>query len=182
MNIRLGDRVKFIDELGGGKVVRMNSGVVTVEDEHGFQYDVLETAVILDLEVDYNMNSDVDKIEALQMTSATRKPLLSQNSKHHRDGKVPFLEVDLHIQHLMSSNFELSSHDMVIMQMKYVKEMWSLAKKNRYTKLVFIHGVGQGRLRREIRDFLSHQTNCEVFDANIQTYGFGATEVKLWYN
>jgi hypothetical protein len=183
MNIRLGDKVKFMDELGGGIVVRMNSGIVTVEDEHGFEYDVAEDAVILDLEIDYGQVSEVEKAETYKMRARNAKKSEAQlDSKHHRDAKIPFLEVDLHIQHLISGNFELSNHEMVTMQMNYVKQMWSIARKNRYNKLVYIHGVGQGRLRQEIRDFLSDQSNCEYFDANIQTYGFGATEVKLWYN
>jgi hypothetical protein len=181
MNISLGDKVKFMDEVGGGTVVRVGSGFVTVEDEHGFHYDVAEETVLLDMEIDYSQNNNIEKTADLEFLSTGAKgPMI--DSKHHRDGKIPFLEVDLHIQHLMSGNFELSSHDMVIMQMNYVKETWNLAKKNRYTKMVFIHGVGQGRLRQEIRDFLSDQSNCEYFDANIQTYGFGATEVKMWYN
>lgn len=183
MNIRLGDKVKFVDEVGGGTVVGLKNNLVTVEDEHGFQYEVPEDSVLLDQKIDYRMGGSATETDSLDNTGNSRNQNVDVDIiSHLKTAKIPFLEVDLHIQHLMSDNQKLGSHDMVLMQMSHVKKMFEAARKNRYTKVVYIHGVGAGRLKNEIRTYLSKKSNCEFFDGNFQTYGYGATEVRLWYN
>ena len=47
-------------------------------------------------------------------------------------------------------------------------------------KIVFIHGKGEGVLRRAILDELRRKyPRCTVQDASFQEYGFGATQVTI---
>jgi dsDNA-specific endonuclease/ATPase MutS2 len=55
------------------------------------------------------------------------------------------------------------------------------AQAKRLTKIVFIHGVGEGVLRSEIRHELRKYENVEFLDGDYREYGQGATEVRLWY-
>ena len=55
-----------------------------------------------------------------------------------------------------------------------------IAAEQRIRRVVFIHGVGQGVLRHQIRSRLDmYYPNCTVRDANPREYGSGATEVFL---
>lgn len=47
-------------------------------------------------------------------------------------------------------------------------------------KIVFIHGKGEGVLRRALLDELRRKwPACAVQDASFQEYGFGATQVTI---
>ncbi|MBP8850608.1 MAG: Smr/MutS family protein, partial [Breznakibacter sp.] len=52
--------------------------------------------------------------------------------------------------------------------------------KERGKRIVFIHGVGNGRLKSEVLRVLSREfPKCETQDASFQEYGFGATRVVI---
>ena len=60
------------------------------------------------------------------------------------------------------------------------ERMLAIAEKKKVKKVIFIHGVGQGVLRAEIRSFIkSYYPQCEFLDGNYQKYGHGATEVRF---
>ena len=46
-------------------------------------------------------------------------------------------------------------------------------------KIIFIHGVGIGRLKSEILKILQQYPNLHYFDAPLSKYGVGATEVWI---
>ncbi|MDY5417104.1 MAG: Smr/MutS family protein, partial [Sodaliphilus sp.] len=53
-------------------------------------------------------------------------------------------------------------------------------KKKLGQKIVFIHGKGEGVLRRALLDELKRKwPRCAVQDASFQEYGFGATQVTI---
>jgi dsDNA-specific endonuclease/ATPase MutS2 len=49
----------------------------------------------------------------------------------------------------------------------------------RAKKIIFIHGIGNGRLKFEIIKILKTYKKIEFQDASYQKYGFGATEVLI---
>ena len=51
------------------------------------------------------------------------------------------------------------------------------AMRKHIRKIIFIHGVGNGRLKSEIRKELQHYQGIKVRDADPSRYGRGATEV-----
>ena len=53
-------------------------------------------------------------------------------------------------------------------------------KNKREQKIVFIHGKGDGVLRKAVIDELKRKySNCRYQDASFQEYGFGATMVTI---
>ena len=51
--------------------------------------------------------------------------------------------------------------------------------RNNYYKIVFIHGVGKGRLREEIHAVLKTYKGITFRAASYEKYGWGATEVLI---
>lgn len=90
------------------------------------------------------------------------------------------LEVDLHIHELIDNTSGLSNKEMLDLQMKHFHEKLDEAIKKQVKKVVFIHGLGNGTLKQELRRELSHKYKRYAFqDASFQEYGYGATMVIL---
>lgn len=89
-------------------------------------------------------------------------------------------EVDLHIEELTDSFRGMSNHDMLQLQLRSFQKHLDEAINNRYHKIVFIHGVGNGRLKQEIMAILAGYTKeVRYHDAEYKRYGMGATEVII---
>ncbi len=86
-------------------------------------------------------------------------------------------EVDLHIQHLVDDYKDLGNSEMLQIQMKRFRQEMDKALRDHYKKVIFIHGVGNGRLRTEILRELRGYSGVVYHDASFQKYGYGATEV-----
>jgi hypothetical protein len=89
-------------------------------------------------------------------------------------------EVDLHILELVDSVSGLSNKEIQDIQMERFRSEMKKAVHNGINKIVFIHGVGQGTLKGELRHELeTHYKNYDVQDASFREYGYGATMVIL---
>ncbi len=89
-------------------------------------------------------------------------------------------EVDLHIQEIIESHSGLNSFEIMSMQMNYFTQMLEIAISNKFRKIIFIHGVGDGILKQEIINRLKTDYAYLKFqDAPLIKYGLGATEVLI---
>jgi hypothetical protein len=90
-------------------------------------------------------------------------------------------EIDLHIEALLDDTRGLDNGQILEIQ----KARFVIALESGFTaktkKMEFIHGVGNGKLKHEIRRLLDTQYVGLVryYDASFQEYGFGATMVIL---
>ena len=92
------------------------------------------------------------------------------------------MEVDLHIHQLTNSNRGMSNHDILNIQMETAKRQLEFAIRKRIQKVVFIHGVGEGVLKEELKYLFGRYDNVKYYDADYQKYGLGATEVYIFQN
>jgi hypothetical protein len=90
-------------------------------------------------------------------------------------------EVDLHIHELIDNYVGMSNAEMLNIQMEtFHKELSHGLKNNEIKKMVFIHGVGAGTLKNELRKSLSKDYPQLYFqDASFKEYGFGATLIII---
>ena len=116
----------------------------------------------------------------------------AMQQKVHEDRRVPqtivkkkvtdssILEVDLHITELLDNTNGLSNADMLDYQLEKFHEVLAKYAANKGQKIVFIHGKGDGVLRKAIEKEL--KTKYKQFyyqDASFRVYGFGATMVTI---
>lgn len=71
MKFDIGDKVRFLNTTGGGKVVRIDGKLVYVEDEDGFEIPVLESEVVL-------IEKSQEPVKTVKVESVTSKPLLEE--------------------------------------------------------------------------------------------------------
>lgn len=113
-------------------------------------------------------------------TQAPKKDLVKQEAPidKHKTGQGE-ATVDLHIAELVENIAGLSSHDMFQIQMDYFRKMLDSAIAAEYTKVTFIHGVGNGVLKNAIIEELKKYKNTENRMASIAKFGVGAIEVVI---
>ena len=88
-------------------------------------------------------------------------------------------EIDLHIEKLRSDHKSLHKSEILPLQIAFFRQCLDAAIAKQLKKVVFIHGVGAGLLKKEINDILKSYSNLEFEDASILKYGIGATEVRF---
>jgi dsDNA-specific endonuclease/ATPase MutS2 len=89
------------------------------------------------------------------------------------------MEINLHIEELLDSYKGMSNGEIIQVQLKHFQQALDKAINEHYRKLVVIHGVGNGRLKGEVRNILSSYNNLKHHDASYSKYGFGATEILI---
>jgi len=90
------------------------------------------------------------------------------------------VEVDLHIHELLEDTRGLANHEMLEVQLGRFRNELETAIANGTRRIVFIHGIGNGTLKQELRKELSTKYKKYYFqDASFKEYGYGATMVIL---
>lgn len=108
----------------------------------------------------------------------SRRPVVKKRRELHiNDGKII---VDLHIQELVDNTNGLSPADMLNLQVDEFRRVMDENLKNKGQAIVFIHGKGEGVLRKALTKELNHRyKGHDVQDASFREYGFGATQVTI---
>ena len=105
----------------------------------------------------------------------TKRPVTKNTGK-----RPAIIEVDLHIDELLDTTAGLSNADMLEVQMKEFRKTMDENIRFKGQKIVFIHGKGEGVLRKAILDEIKHKYKaCQTQDASFREYGFGATLVTI---
>ncbi|MCM1291410.1 MAG: DUF2027 domain-containing protein [Prevotella sp.] len=93
---------------------------------------------------------------------------------------LPPIEIDLHAGELLDTTAGLSNGDILQYQLDTVRKTMERNKLRKGQKIIFIHGKGEGVLRKEVLNLLRRQyPKAELQDASFQEYGFGATLVTV---
>ena len=148
-----------------------------------FESPVMEIPFVKDDRAQADMTSLVSEYAAA-MSNAQPK---ENTQKKQGRGKelsphklLPLIEVDLHIDSLVDTTAGMENKDMLQLQLDTVRKTMKDNSKRKGQKIVFIHGKGDGVLRKAVRDLLKKEYPlCELQDASFQEYGFGATLVTI---
>lgn len=94
--------------------------------------------------------------------------------------KDGIIEIDLHIGELLDDTRGMSNSEILNYQLDKFREIMEQYKNKREQRIVFIHGKGDGVLRKALLDELKRKyPACRHQDASFQEYGFGATMVTI---
>lgn len=185
--LRIGDRVIYVDDVGGGTVLRHGKpGHVVVRTDDGFELEQPEKRLVAVREEERRAQMRVSD-HAVGMRVANE--LLDE--KHRRKpapqpGKTPkktednsVAEVDLHLHELVEDETRMSDGEKLEFQVRYFERALESAIRDGKRKLIVIHGVGEGVLREEVRKMLQYYDGVQFHDADMRRYGSGATEVVI---
>ena len=188
-----GVRVRFLNDVGEAVVVSQEGSAVTVTDQDGFDRTVEASELMLapdakqeaekyearGMDMAQLLRQDVGekRMRALQREFEVKYRHAQATSMHRKDAHM---EVDLHIHELVDDQTGLADRAKLSSQIAHFDRMMDIAKREKLRRIVFIHGVGQGVLRHQLRSRLEQDhPDCTWRDADPKKYGSGATEVML---
>lgn len=240
--INIGDKVRFLNDVGGGKVKAIKAGgIALVEDEDGFEIPCLiDDLVVIETnehnvdihkfdkwqkkdkpqaeavvskdgttttisgkdylaaktpsnepEVDENLEARVvrlemtiarltQRIERLEDARASKEKEKVQARQQRKQSRDEELVIDLHAGELLETTAGMSAGDIKKYQIDIFNRTMQEHINEKGKKIVFIHGKGDGVLRKAVIDELKYKyKSCEYQDASFQQYGFGATMVII---
>ncbi|WP_084549394.1 Smr/MutS family protein [Aquimarina spongiae] len=180
--MKIGDIVSVLDEPITGKVIEINALEVTIASEDGFDMTFLKSEVVKIESQEMIIPSYEEVHENLQDKEIFKKKPKRKSSIKSKERHLPPMEVDLHIDKLIKSTKGMTNHDMVTLQLDTAKRQLDFAIQKRIPKIVFIHGVGQGVLKEELKYLFGRYDNVRISDANYRKYGLGAMEVYILQN
>ena len=151
----------------------VRSGEVVVQNE--IDVKLLEES-LANGRVDKGAADELSKKYRTDLGKKDKKPRISESPFK----KLPLIEVDLHIAELTDSTVGMEPKDMLEMQLSEVRKTMEAHKRRTGQKIVFIHGKGEGVLRKAVLDLLKKEyPKADLQDASFREYGFGATLVTI---
>ena len=142
-------------------------------DEKAIIINLTEESLIYEIERMVSENEEKFVIQK-KKKDASRKPVVLKSTDEGTE------EVDLHIEQLVDDYTSLSSGEILDIQMSRFNIALDGAIRNKNKRIVFIHGVGNGKLKYEIRKTLdSKYSRLKYQDASFKEYGYGATMVMI---
>lgn len=178
MKFQVGDKVEVLDEAIKGKVVAIAADGVMVEDEEGFSLEFEPSQLVKITAAIKVTNHEVAQIKS-QKEIYKKKPVQIPKPKERN---TPKMEVDLHIHQLTNSTRGMTNFEMLNLQLDTAKRQLEFAMRKRIQKVVFIHGLGEGVLKEELKYLFNRYENVKFYDAEYKKYGLGATEVYIFQN
>lgn len=165
--------------------VELHPDIVKFYKQHCFMENDFfdEDALILPV-----VRQDVPEKELLVSASELQEAMLQKAREERRapqpvlkkKADSPVLEVDLHIHELLDNTNGLSNADMLTYQLDKFHEILGKYADHKGQKIVFIHGKGDGVLRKAIeKELKTRYKNYYYQDASFREYGFGATMVTI---
>ena len=176
MHYKVGDKVYVTDEELEGEVISVSADRVTIVCDDGFEYEYLTTQL-------FKLNHD----NSIAFSTKEYKVKEDQNLEQTEfviPRKIEFVGdkpvFDLHIEVLAPEEPFVGPHDKLLFQLNYVRDVLFEASRKRIKRMDFVHGVGKGKLREELRKMLKESyPRVEFFDGDYNSFGIGATEIII---
>ncbi|WP_347174423.1 DNA mismatch repair protein MutS [Polaribacter uvawellassae] len=180
MNFVIGDFVAVLDDVVKGTITSINSTDISIKDDTGMIFSYLPSELVKIEENQHELTKFSDINHQLLQDKIAENPKKKSQSFTKAKNEVIF-EVDLHINQLVNSTNGLDNYDMLTIQLETAKRKLEYAIQKKISKIIFIHGVGEGVLKSELV-YLFKKYPVEYYDASYQKYGLGATEVYIFQN
>ena len=182
MRFRINDKVSVLDDDLSGHVIEISGNTITIETTSGFEMSFEASELV---HVDgHLLNKSSFSGQSIQniLSEKTSKKRVQPQKNKSKTRQQPPMEVDLHIDQLISSTKGMQNYEMLNLQLDTAKRRLDFAISKRIQRVVFIHGVGEGVLKLELEYLLKRYEGIKFYPADYQKYGHGATEVYIFQN
>jgi hypothetical protein len=144
-------------------------------EEDGITVNITEMSLLYEIERLVTETEDKFIIQKKRKDTPKQSP-----NKPIRVVNTDAEEVDLHIEQLVDNHEGLGATEILDIQMSKFTIALEGAIRSKTKNIIFIHGVGNGKLKFEIRKTLdSKYPKLRYQDASFMEYGYGATMVMV---
>jgi nucleoside 2-deoxyribosyltransferase len=176
MQFKVGDVVRFLHEVGQGKILDINLNTAILLDENGFEMEYPLSHLVPVMKV--SENDLLGKIESQsKINSSIKKVLFTSKRKGEKEWKL-----DLHMENIVDSHCNMSNFEILTIQLNHLKKFIKRAENAKVSRMIIVHGVGTGKLKNEIIQLVRGLNGAEIFDADYSEYGQGASILERRYN
>ena len=179
MYFNIGKKVAVLDDILKGVIVSLNGQVVGIKDNDGMVYEYNQNELVVIEEDQHQLSKYLDINNPLFNDKLQDQKVKVSSFK--KENNEVILEVDLHINQLIKSTTGMDNFEMLSLQLETAKRKIEYAISKRISKIIFIHGVGEGVLKSELH-YLFGRYPVRFYDASYKKYGLGATEVYVFQN
>lgn len=125
--------------------------------------------------------SDEKEIKEMYLSKEIKNKDIPVDKKPKPEKKnIDISEIDLHIEEILDDHRGLSNGEILQTQFERFTIALEGALKSNQKRIVFIHGLGNGKLKFELRKLLDTKySRLKYQDASFKEYGYGATLVYL---
>jgi len=139
-----------------------------------------DPAWIINLLEENPLKESKKAISINEVVEIKETPIVDNSKKFKKRPKPVTVEIDLHIEKLLDDFKGMSNHEIVTYQLEIFRKELEKAMREKVHRIVFIHGIGNGTLKLQLRKQLDDLYPFLNFqDASFAEYGFGATMVLL---
>ena len=176
-SFKVGDKVRLLNEKGEGVVTKVVNSTLLEVAIDGFDFRYHPSDLVIITTDDELQNPKYHK----NYEDKDRKTIKKNSDKVQVKRKIDAttVEIDIHIHELTDRYKHLTNGEIINIQLDTLVRELDRAIQNNMDKVIVIHGVGTGVLKREVRTILKQYANIEFYDASYQRYGYGATEVII---
>lgn len=154
-----------------------------LQDKSFVETDFFDFPAIIEEVRQLSFEEKVEKIQEKELKKVIKeKGKVDQSviQKKKIELEDTLVEVDLHIEELIDDHRNLSNAEILEIQLSRFEIALETAIKGHTKRIVFIHGVGNGKLKFELRKLLDGKYKKYRYqDASFKEYGFGATMVMV---
>ena len=145
-----------------------------------FPYDAYILPVVKNSAPEHTLVIDPEELKKAILQRKLEDAFPPQATSKRKKVESDVIEIDLHIHELLDSTAGMSSGDIFKYQMSTFAKIMKEHERSKRQKLVFIHGKGEGVLRRALEKELRTTYKQHIHqDASFCEYGFGAIMVII---
>lgn len=165
MMFEVGEKVTILNEAGTFVFVRFKNSLAVIEDEFGFEREIDASFLVKRRSIPGN----TAKIK--------EEDFIVRNERKETKSELP--EIDLHIENLLMNASGMSAHEKFTYQINAFKRFTNEMLRQRKTKFRVIHGIGEGKLKSELRLLLLNKSGFQMHDDNVVNGKIGASLIEV---
>ncbi len=182
MKFKPGQKVVFLHEQGGGIIESIdNKGLYVIDAGDGFSRSYRENELAAVHGEDYGVDDDDIAIIREDSVGIKVDHVTHREYDRKRQKEIDVWEIDLHIEQLTNSHKGMTNSEIIARQMSAFKLFFNKGREHSIRKMIAIHGVGEGVLKHEVRNYLDQHDAVTYYDADFGEYGKGATAIEVDY-
>lgn len=180
MAFNIGDKVKVLNDPIQGVITKIVGEIAYVESE-GFEYPFPFSELLKTDEANnVTFKSPKAKIDQTDNGPTSFKTLSGKARDFiPKRNELGVVEVDLHVQAIIDKYPDLKRENALQYQLNHARDWLAWAQSKNLRRIVFIHGVGEGVLKSNLKELFENTHHLEIAEASYKLYGFGAMEVFL---
>ena len=179
MGLEIGNKIAVLDDILKGVIVDIIGDDILVKTTDGMDFTFKASEIVKIETEQHELSKFTDINNSLLKEKISERFQKKTAFKKHKNEVV--FEVDLHIDKLTNSTKNMDNYDMLNLQLDTAKNKIEYAISKKISKVIFIHGVGEGVLKSELQRLLKKYP-VKFYDASYKKYGLGATEVYVFQN